>query len=53
VTLRFRSDRVKAPEVIAAVTAAHEVVDLSVVEPRLEAVIGRIYTQRGLPEGPA
>ncbi len=50
VTLRFRSDRVKAPEVIAALTAAHAVVDLSVVEPRLEAVIGRIYTQRGLPE---
>jgi ABC-2 type transport system ATP-binding protein len=53
VTLRFRSDRVKAPEVIGAVTAAHAVVDLSVVEPRLEAVIGRIYTQRGLPDGTA
>ncbi|WP_237742700.1 ABC transporter ATP-binding protein [Actinopolymorpha alba] len=53
VTLRFRSDRVKAPEIIGAVTAAHEVVDLSVAEPRLEAVIGRIYTQRGLPESPA
>lgn len=50
-TLRFRSDRVKAPEIIAAVTTAHAVVDLSVVEPRLDAVISRIYTQRGLPEG--
>jgi ABC-2 type transport system ATP-binding protein len=53
VTLRFHSDRVKAPEIIAAVTAARAVIDLSVVEPRLEAVIGRIYTQRGLPERPA
>ncbi|MEQ4205582.1 ATP-binding cassette domain-containing protein [Actinopolymorpha sp. B17G11] len=52
VTLRFRSDQVRAPEVIATVTAAHAVVDLSVVEPRLEAVIGRIYTQRGLPVSP-
>lgn len=50
VTLRFRSDRVKAPAVIAAVTSAHEVVDLAVTEPRLDAVISRIYTQRGLPE---
>jgi ABC-2 type transport system ATP-binding protein len=49
VTLRFRSDRVKAPAVIASVTAAHQVVDLAVVEPRLEAVIGGIYTRRGLP----
>nr|WP_238362665.1 ATP-binding cassette domain-containing protein [Actinopolymorpha pittospori] len=53
VTLRFRSDQVRAPEIIAAVTSVHAVVDLSVVEPRLEAVIGRIYTQRGLPENPA
>ncbi len=53
VTLRFRSDRVKAPQIIAAVTAAHAVVDLSVVEPRLESVIDHIYTQRGLPESPA
>jgi viologen exporter family transport system ATP-binding protein len=53
VTLRFRSDRVKAPEIIAWVTAAHAVVDLSVVEPRLEAVISRIYTESGLPEHPA
>lgn len=52
-TLRFRSDRVKAPEIIAAVTATYAVVDLSVMEPRLEAVISRIYTQRGLPEDPA
>ncbi|MFC7619956.1 ATP-binding cassette domain-containing protein [Microlunatus sp. GCM10028923] len=52
VTLRFRSDRIKAPEAIAAVTAAHAVVDLSVVEPRLEDVIARIYTERGLPDGP-
>ncbi|WP_152360913.1 ABC transporter ATP-binding protein [Microlunatus speluncae] len=53
VRLRFRSDRVRAaPQVIAAVTAAHDVVDLSVVEPRLEAVIARIYIERGLPEGP-
>lgn len=50
VTLRFRSDQVKAPEIISAVTAAYPVVDLSVVEPRLEAVISQIYTQRGLPE---
>jgi ABC-2 type transport system ATP-binding protein len=48
-TLRFRSDQVKAPEIIAAVTAAVGVVDLSVVEPRLEDVVARIYTQRGLP----
>ncbi|SDR87152.1 ABC transporter ATP-binding protein [Actinopolymorpha singaporensis] len=53
VTLRFRSDQVRAPEVIAAVTAAHAVVDLSVVEPRLEAVISRIYTQRALPQSVA
>ncbi len=52
VTLRFRSDRVKAPAVIAAVTAKHEVLDLTVVEPRLEAVIGGIYTRRGLPTDP-
>jgi ABC-2 type transport system ATP-binding protein len=52
VTLRFRSDRVKAPEVIAAVTATHPVIDLSLVEPRLEAVISRIYLARGLPENP-
>jgi len=50
VTLRFRSDRVRAPAVIAAVTAAYDVVDLSVVEPRIDAVIGRIYTQRELPD---
>ena len=52
VTLRFRSDRLKAPAVIAAVTARHEVVDLAVLEPRLEAVIGGIYTRRGLPVDP-
>jgi ABC-2 type transport system ATP-binding protein len=52
VTLRFRSDRIKAPAVIASVTATHEVVDLAVVEPRLEAVIGGIYTRRGLPMDP-
>ncbi|GAB3765299.1 ABC transporter ATP-binding protein [Microlunatus parietis] len=52
VTLRFRSDKIKAPEAIAAVTATHAVVDLSVVEPRLEDVIARIYTERGLPDGP-
>src|SRR5882757_2978137 len=50
VTVRFRSDRVRAPAVIAAVTAAYDVVDLSVVEPRIDAVIGHIYTQRGLPD---
>ncbi|HVX46326.1 MAG TPA: ATP-binding cassette domain-containing protein [Mycobacteriales bacterium] len=49
VTLRFRSDRIRAPEIIAAVTAAYDVVDLTVVEPRLDAVIGRIYTRRSLP----
>ena len=49
VTLRFRSDQVKAPAIIAATTAAVEVVDLAVVEPRLEDVVSRIYTQRGLP----
>jgi len=52
VTLRFRSDRLRAPAVIAAVTAAYDVVDLGVVEPRLEAVISGIYTRRGLPEDP-
>ncbi|HEY8787652.1 MAG TPA: ATP-binding cassette domain-containing protein [Actinopolymorphaceae bacterium] len=52
VTLRFRSDQLRAPAVIAAMTAAYEVVDLSVVEPRLEAVIGGIYTRRGMPEDP-
>jgi viologen exporter family transport system ATP-binding protein len=52
VTLRFRSDRAKAPSVIAAVTASHDVVDLGVVEPRLEAVISGIYTRRGLPADP-
>jgi ABC-2 type transport system ATP-binding protein len=51
VTLRFRSDRLKAPSVIAAVTAEYEVVDLSVVEPRLEGVVSGIYTRRGLPAG--
>jgi ABC-2 type transport system ATP-binding protein len=51
VTLRFRSDRLKAPAVIAAVTAEYEVVDLSVVEPRLEGVVGGIYSRRGLPAG--
>jgi ABC-2 type transport system ATP-binding protein len=50
VTLRFRSDRVRAPAVIAAVTAAYDVVDLTVVEPRLDAVISRIYTGRSLPD---
>jgi len=50
VTVRFRSDRVRAPAIIAAVTAAYDVVDLSVVEPRIDAVIGHIYTQRGLPD---
>ena len=30
-------------------TSAYAVVDLSVVEPRLEAVIGGIYTRRALP----
>ena len=50
VTLRFRSDRIKAPEIIARVTATHAVADLGVIEPRLESVIGRIYTTRGLPE---
>jgi ABC-2 type transport system ATP-binding protein len=49
-TLRFRSDRLTAPVVIAAVTSAYDVVDLSVVEPRLEDVIGGIYTRRGMPE---
>jgi ABC-2 type transport system ATP-binding protein len=53
VTLRFRSDQVSAPAVIAAVTAAYEVVDLSVVEPRLEGVIDGIYTRRAMPEDPA
>jgi ABC-2 type transport system ATP-binding protein len=53
VTLRFRSSEVRAPEIIATVTAAHAVVDLSVVEPRLESVISRIYTARGLPVSPA
>jgi len=52
VTLRFRSDRLRAPAVIAAVTAAYDVVDLGVVEPRLEAVISGIYTRRGLPDDP-
>lgn len=50
VTLRFRSDQVKAPAIIAKVTAGHAVADLTVVEPRLETVIGRIYNTRGLPE---
>ena len=49
VTLRFRSDRVSAPVVIAAVTSAYEVLDLSVVEPRLESVVARIYARRSLP----
>ncbi|MET1004333.1 MAG: ATP-binding cassette domain-containing protein [Propionibacteriaceae bacterium] len=49
VTLRFRSDRIKAPAVIAGVTAQHQVLDLAVIEPRLETVIGAIYTLRGLP----
>ncbi len=52
VTLRFRSDQVRAPAVIAAVTAAYDVVDLTVVEPRLEAVIGGIYTRQGMPDAP-
>ena len=52
VTLRFRTDQVKAPAIIAAVTARHEVVDLAVVEPRLETVISGIYTRRGLPTEP-
>jgi len=50
VTLRFRADQTTAPIAIASVTAAYEVVDLSVVEPRLEAVISGIYMRRGLPE---
>jgi ABC-2 type transport system ATP-binding protein len=50
VTLRFRSDRTRAPALSAAVTTAYPVVDLSVVEPRLEAVIRGIYTRRGLPD---
>jgi hypothetical protein len=33
------------------VTAEYEVVDLSVVEPRLEGVVGGIYSRRGLPAG--
>ena len=49
VTLRFHSDRVSAPVVIAAVTTAYEVLDLSVVEPRLESVVARIYARRSLP----
>ena len=53
VTLRFRSDRVSAPTIIAAVTSAYPVVDLSVVEPRLEAVIDGIYTRRAMPEDPS
>jgi ABC-2 type transport system ATP-binding protein len=49
VTLRFRPDLVTAPAIIAAVTARHEVVDLAVVEPRLETVISGIYTRRSMP----
>lgn len=49
-TLRFRSDRIRAPDLIASVTGAYAVVDLTVVEPRLDAVIERIYTRRALPE---
>ena len=52
VTLRFRTDHIKAPAIIAAVTAEHQVVDLTVVEPRLETVISGIYTRRGLPADP-
>lgn len=52
VTLRFRSDLAKAPAVIAAVTARHQVLDLAVVEPRLETVIGGIYLRRSLPTDP-
>ncbi|HEX3812267.1 MAG TPA: ATP-binding cassette domain-containing protein [Mycobacteriales bacterium] len=43
-TLRFHADRVRAPEVIASVTAGYAVIDLAVVEPRLDDVVERIYT---------
>ena len=49
VTLRFHSDRVSAPVLIAAVTTAYDVLDLSVIEPRLESVVARIYARRSLP----
>ncbi len=52
-TLRFRADQVSAPALIAAVTTAYAVTDLSVVEPRLESVVSRIYTRRGLPDDPS
>lgn len=51
VTLRFNPAQVRAPEIITAVTAAYPVIDLAVVEPRLDGVLERIYTGRTLAEG--
>lgn len=44
VVFRFDPEITTTPEVVAAVTNAHEVLDLSILEPDLEGVIAEIYT---------
>ncbi|MFC7622928.1 ATP-binding cassette domain-containing protein [Microlunatus sp. GCM10028923] len=49
VTLRFDPDQVGTPAVIASVTAAFEVQELSIVDPDLEDVVHRLYGERPQP----
>lgn len=42
-TFRFDPEQTTTPKVVAGVTAAHDVVDLAVVDPDLEGVIAEIY----------
>jgi ABC-2 type transport system ATP-binding protein len=45
--LSFPAEASAAP-IIAAITSAHEIADLSILEPSIEDVITRIYTGEGL-----
>ncbi|MFB7476895.1 ATP-binding cassette domain-containing protein [Kitasatospora sp. NPDC056184] len=45
VSLRFAPEDTRTPEIVAAVLARHSVTDLSIIEPDLEGVIHRIYSE--------
>ena len=45
--LRFDPSEISAPELINEVTAAHDIVDLTVTEPDLDDVIHRLYGEQG------
>lgn len=51
-TLRFDPDHTRPGDLINAITAAHDVVDLTVREPGLDPVIARIYRERRIEDEP-